>query len=90
MALSVPLAVQLRFEAVGVFIADVDLVAIECQRPHLGFAVPQYPAFDLKTVLTEPTSPGGIDSVKCRRTFAKHAIQSDQAGKSLREMILLS
>jgi hypothetical protein len=59
-----PLAVQLRLESVGVFIADVNFIAIECQRPGLGFAVVQYPAFDLKNVLAQPTSPGGIDSAK--------------------------
>ena len=82
-ALSVTLAVQLRFKAVGVLIADVDLVAVEGQRPHLSFAVPQDAAFNLKNVLTQPSAPGGIDAIKCRRTFAKHAIQADLTGKSL-------
>src|ERR1700753_3489958 len=82
------LAVQIHFGAVGVFEFDVDTGAVEGQRPALGFAMPQDPAFDFERASAGPASLGGIDAVKRRRAFAEYPIQAHQPRKSLNRMVL--
>ena len=59
------LAVQFRFEAIGIFKVHRHLVAVEGQRPGLDFSASQDPPLHRKRAFVDPASLGGVYSVKC-------------------------
>src|SRR5215204_1082576 len=75
------LAVQFRFETVGILKIHRHFVAVEGQRPGLDFSAPQDPPLHRKGTFVDPASLGGVYSVKRGGTLAVAAIKPDQSCK---------
>src|SRR5579862_2923669 len=80
-------AVQLGLEAVGRDEADIDGLAVERERPELGFAVAENPALDREGARVQPAPLDGIDAVARRRAQAKDPVEPHHPGEPFRRLV---